>query len=233
MSSSIASRATRWIARRSFEWCVDYYDGRRIKGWVGCRTARRSSCMLAFWRGGEVVATTIADIRRRDIDLLDYGPAGFCCAFGQYVSGPIALAAISPVARSTWQILEPHLEPGIGCGSIESISAGRIRGWAAAPGRDSNTPLEVALWRGDVKVATTQVKLKRLDIAEGYGLENPNVGFDLPLPIEATAFSKERFALKSHYGDHSSVIRANICFMEDDPGFETHLSFDPRSGSWI
>jgi hypothetical protein len=220
-------RAAKWFARRRFEWCVDYFDGRRIQGWVGSKIAPKSSCLLAFRSGNKVIATTLANIPRRDVALLGYGAAGFNFMFETYVEGPVALAAISPEPRSSWWVLEPELEPGLGCGAIEFLSLTGIRGWALA-----GAGAEVALWEGDRKIAATQANLKRQDVAEGYGFDNPYVGFDLRLPVEATAFSNGRFTLKAHSGAKASIIRKDILFTDIDPGFERQLTLDPRSSSW-
>lgn len=220
------------LARRVFEWHVDFFDGRRIQGWVGCRKAPRTACLITFRGPQGPLGTTFTTISRPDVTALGYEPAGFRFVLDRETEGPVAVSATNPVAATSWITLERGLSP-TGCGVVESVSVSRIRGWAAPPRRWAGASAKIALWRGDAEIASTNLSILRGDIAEAFDLDDSLLGFDLRLPLEATIFSPDAFTLKAHYGDQTFVIRDRLSFAEKEAGFQRALSFDLSSQRWV
>lgn len=227
---------TKATAHRSFEWHVDYYDGRKVMGWVGCRKAPRTPCLIAFHQGDELLVSAIADQPRPDVAALGYEPAGFSCNFDHYVDGAVTMHASNAAALLRWRSLHSQMVPGLGCGFVESLSVSRIRGWCAAmPKFDTQTPPEIALWQGHRKIAKTMATHPRTDVAAKIGVDDPCAGFDLALPLDAIVYNKgkDSFTLRAHYGERSFVIKDNINFAGASPGFERSLTYYPDSHEWV
>lgn len=231
MALFVPSQMQKALARRLFEWHVDFFDGRRIEGWIGCRKARRTASLVTFHSHAGSLGTTFTTIARTDVAALGYIPAGFRFVFDEEVEGPIDILATNPAATTTWTTLERNFGP-MGCGVVESMSATRIRGWAALPRRRTKENVKVALWRGSVEVARTDLSIVRNDIATAFDLTDPMLGFDLGLPLEATLFSRDLFVLKVHYGDETFVIKERLSFVESEATFQRTLAFDLSTQRW-
>lgn len=222
----------RLLTRRLFRWHIDYFDSRRIQGWVGCRKEPRSACLVSCRDRQGVLGTIFTTIPRPDVAVLGYEMAGFRLVFDREIVGSIDVTASSPAASINWKALERRLLP-TGCGVVENISLSRITGWAVPPQRRPGESVTVALRRGNMEVASTELFIQRHEIAAAYELDDSLLGFDLRLPLEITIGSHDLFTLEARYGERSFVIKDGLSFTGREPGFERSLAFDQSSQRWV
>lgn len=217
--------------RSTFKWHVDFFDGRRVRGWVGCKADPNVPTHIVFWRGRDVLATTIANAPRADVSALGFGPTGFSCTFPERVTDPVVFAATIPSVQG-WVILESKLVAGVGLGHIDILRLDCIKGWVIPFGAESKEDIEVGLWQGPDRIAAAPARNERPDVASAYQLDNPFVGFDLRVPFSRTAFNSGLFTLRALIGNRTLDIRKDLKFLDCKPAFERSIEFDVTSLSW-
>jgi hypothetical protein len=224
------SVTARSILGRKFDWHIDFFNGRVVLGWVGCKAAPNVPSIVAFRNESDLLGVQIADLPRPDVSALGFGLTGFSCDFEQHIEGPIVFAVTNPYVQRSWTTLNSRLRAPVGFGAIDVIRLDRIAGWAIACNAGSD--VEVSLWQGSRRVCATLAEIERTDVAVAFHLERTRIGFDLPVELGTSAFSEGCFTLKGAVEGRSFTIKDGLTFIESEPIFERTLRFDPSSSIW-
>jgi hypothetical protein len=227
-----AATLTRTVSRRKFRWHVDHYDGIRLSGWVGCKAAPRVPSVVTLRSKENVLATIIADQPRRDVSALGFGPTGFSYTFNSYLEEPISILANNPAVGGSWSVIESCLTAPAGFGAVDFLHLDRVGGWAVACAAREDEQVKVSLERDGQKIATCLLEIERPDVMNSFKLAHPRVGFDLRIPLRATAFSSAPFTLIGRSSASTFTIADGVKFVDCDPSFERVATFDAATSTW-
>ncbi|MCF2487352.1 T9SS type A sorting domain-containing protein [Dyadobacter sp. CY347] len=157
-----------------------------IKGWAWNQNYPSKTVSVELIEGSTVLATSVANIFRQDLDTLGTGNYGFVIASpsilrdGQSHSVSVRIQGTNILLSGSPKIINCAIPPSYE-GALETTSCNELKGWAWDKNNPTAAALTVELLDGNVVVGSVVANAYRQDLKDS-GKGTGNYGFTLAMP---------------------------------------------------